>query len=242
MKKIKLFILFSFLAVVLIGCEMGSGKTNQNLSKKEVIEKARDSIKGLNSLNQVTNINLVTTLDDREENQNIELESKMIFDDQQNIESIYTSNVTTKNNLVQTFDFYKGSDGIFANQGTGWETYNGGENYATTYKPILDTFLDVVDDLEMTELDSDYEFKFTGKNGNIFRAVGKPYSINYNGITDDDIDLDIVYIIEKETMLLRQSKVGTKGSLSESNTATINAETTFKDFNTFETIENPANP
>lgn len=221
---------------------MGSGKTNQNLSKKEVIEKARDSIKGLNSLNQVTNINLVTTLDDREENQNIELESKMIFDDQQNIESIYTSNVTTKNNLVQTFDFYKGSDGIFANQGTGWETYNGGENYATTYKPILDTFLDVVDDLEMTELDSDYEFKFTGKNGNIFRAVGKPYSINYNGITDDDIDLDIVYIIEKETMLLRQSKVGTKGSLSESNTATINAETTFKDFNTFETIENPANP
>ncbi len=242
MKKIKLFVLFSFVAVVLIGCEMGDSKTNQTLSKEEVIEKARESINGLDSLNQETNINLVTKLDDLEETQNIELESKMIFDDQKNIDSIYTSNVTTKNDLVQTFDFYKGPDGIFADQGNGWEKYSGGENYATTYKPILDTFLDVVDDLEMTELDSDYEFKFTGRDGNIFRAVGKPYSINYNGITDDEIDLDIVYIIEKKTLLLRQSKIGTKGSLAENNTATINAETTFKDFNTFETIENPANP
>ena len=185
---------------------------------------------------------MVTKLADLEETQNIDLESKMIFDDQKNIDSIHTSNVTTKNDLEQTFDFYKGPDGIFANQGSGWEKYSGGENYATTYKPILDTFLDVVDDLEMKELDSDYEFKFTGRDGNIFRAVRKPYSINYNGITDDEIDLDIVYIIEKETMLLRQSKIGTKGSLAENNTATINAETIFKDFNTIETIENPANP
>lgn len=241
MKKTKIFLVLSFVALFLIGCEAGGGKANQNLNKEEVMEKARKSFTELKSLHQVTNINLITKLDETEEEQNIELESKMIFDNKQNIESIHTKNITTKNELVQTFDFYKGSEGIFANQGSGWEKYTGGENYATTYKPILDTFLEVVDDLEMTELDSDYEFKFTGKNGNIFRAVGKPYSINYNGITDDEIELDIVYLIEKETMLLRESKIGTKGILTENNSAMINADTKFTDFNTLKTIENPTN-
>lgn len=239
MKKLKGMTIISFMALFLIACD--TGESNDNLEKEEVIKKTEESFTELNSIQQLTKLELVYDLENKQDTEKTYIEAEMIYDDQKNIDSIHTKNEITKGNLVQTFEFYKGLDGMYADQGNGWQEFSGGENYSSTYQPVFNSFLAVVNELEMTESDTAYEFNFTGQNGNMYRDVGDPYNISYQGLTDDDINLDIHFLIEKESMLLQHTVIETEGVLDENNTLMIYAETEFSNFNSIDHIENPTN-
>lgn len=237
MKKKKIMMVITFMTLFLVGC--GNGNKNDNLNKKEVITRSQEQFNDLTAIRQNTDINIMIDTEANQDHQIIELESEMIYDEDKNIEQIYTVNKSTTNDQVQTLDFYKGPKGTYSNQGNGWMEHVSGESYSSTYEPILTSFLAIADKMEMTENENQYEFKYTGKDGNVFRKAGEPYSMSYQGVSEDEIELDITYQIDKESMYIYQSEVRTSAKMDENNELTINAKTNFMDFNDVTDIEQP---
>lgn len=234
MRALKEAAALGFLVLFLAGC----GGENENLDKEEVIQKTEDSFAELDSLKQATEIDISMEEADRSSKTDLDFDVEMIYDEEKNIESIRTKTERVQNDVTDTLDFYKGEEGTYANQGMGWQEHNAGESYASTYEPNMDAFLDVADKMEMTESETHYEMHYTGQDGNIFRSVGKPYDIKYTGIQDDDVEVDVTYMIDKETMFIEELTIGTKGEAQGTKIA-IDAHTKFKDMNNVETVEAP---
>lgn len=238
MKRLKIVLFVIMISLFVAGCSGVGATANDKLSKEDVIKKAADSFNNLKSLSQETDINLIFDMIDNQGTQKIELDSEVIYDKKHNPETVLTKTTSVYGDEKTSFDFYKDLESMYINEGDGWVDYNSSENYGTTYKPILDTFLNVANDFEMEETDSSYKFTLTGKNGNIYRTVGTPYNFKYTGIADDDIELDIIYIIEKEDMVLKEMEIKTRGVIDDKNNVSINASTEFDDFNDVK-IEKP---
>lgn len=237
MKKLKIILFVIFVSLFLSGCK--NGESNDKLNKEEVLEKARTSFENLESLNQKSSILLDFDLKDNKSKQNINMNVTMKYDKNKVIETIYTRNETSQDGNSRLLGFYKDSNKAYLNEGTGWTEYKATEDYSTTYKPTLDSFLNTASSMNMTETDSTYEFKFTGKDGNAFRTAGKPYNINYKGIGDDDIQLDLKYVIEKKNMFLQEAYVKTKAVADPENKISIDGRSVFSDFNTIKEVERP---
>lgn len=238
MKRLKIVLFIIMISVFVAGCSGGTGNSNDNLSQDNVIEKAEISFDKLKSTSQESRINLIFDMEDNQDTQEIELDAQVIYDSKHNPETVLTKTKSVFGDEVTSFDFYKDSGSMLINDGQGWVEYNSSENYGTTYKPILDTFLNVAKDFVMEETDTSYKFTFTGKDGNIYRTVGTPYNFQYTGIADDDIELDIIYVIEKENMFLDEMAIKTRGVIDDKNNISINASTDFDDFNEVK-IEKP---
>lgn len=237
MKKIKIILFVIFVSVVLSGCS--KGESNDKLTKEEVLEKSRINFENLESLEQKSKILLVFDLKDDKTEQTINMDVTMKYDKDKNIDNIYTRNETKQDGNSRILGFYKGSDGTFINDGTGWTEYNSPEDYSTTYKPTLDSFLNTANSMNMTETESTYEFKYTGKDGNVFRTAAKPYNINYRGIGDDNIQIDLKYIVNKKNMFLLEADVKTKAVSDPENKISINGRSVFSDFNSIKEIDKP---
>lgn len=237
MKRLKIILFIIMISVFLAGCS--GGNSNDKLSKEDVIEKAKTSFDSLKSISQESKIGLVFDMVNNKDTQEIELDAKVIYDNNHNPETVLTKTTSIYGDEKSSFDFYKDPDNMYINEGNGWVDYNSSENYGTTYKPILDTFLQVAKDFEMEERDNSYKFTFKGKDGNIYRTVGNPYNFTYTGIPDNDIELDIVYIIEKENMFLKEMEIKTRGVVDAENNISISAVTEFDDFNEVKEIEKP---
>lgn len=237
MKKTNLITFLALLTLFLVGC--GNDNKNDNLNKEEVITMAQERFEDLNSVRQSTKIDLVTDMEMEQNTQTIDLEAEMIYDDDKNIEKIYTQNKTTNNDHVQTLDFYKDPAGTYSDQGGGWAEHTSGESYSSTYEPVLSSFLEIVDKMEMAEDETQYTFTYSGKDGNVFRKAGGPYSMSYQGVTEDEIELDITYWINKENMFIHQTEVQTSAQMDADNKITINAKTIFSDFNAVSDVEKP---
>lgn len=238
MKKIKLILFILFISITLVACNLNKD-ANSNLDKEQVIEKTEESFKELKSLNEEVDMVLSGLVEGQQQKQSIEMEVEMIYDDNKDIESIHTKTEVTSNNQTQTMDFYKNPENMYINQGNGWIKFNGQEDYSTTYEPILDSFLTVVEDLDMEEKEEKYIFKYKGKDAKIYRLMGVPYNIEYNGIDNKDIELDLEYSISKENMLLNEIKIKTFGEIDEQNNIEINVDVDFDDFNEIDEIEIP---
>lgn len=237
MKKIKIILFVIFISLLLSGCD--TGESNDKLTKEEVLEKSRINFENLESLEQKSEIFLDFDLKDNKSTQTIDMNVTMKYDENKNIDNIYTRNQTIQDGNSRVFGFYKSSDGAFINDGTGWTEYNSPEDYSTTYKPTLDSFLDTANSMNMTETESTYEFKYTGKDGNIFRTAAKPYNINYRGIGDDNIQIDLKYVVNKENMFLLEADVKTKAVANPENKISINGRSIFSDFNSIKEINRP---
>lgn len=238
MKRLKIILFIIMISVFVAGCSGVGPSQNDKLSKEDVIEKAADSFNNLKSLSQESEINLIFDMVDNQDTQEIELDAQVIYDSNHNPETVLTMTKSTYGDEIISFDFYKDPDSMLINEGQGWVEYSSSENYGTTYKPILDTFLNVAKDFVMEETDNNYKFTFTGKDGNIYRTVGNPYNFQYTGIADDDIELDIIFIIEKRDMFLKEMAINTRGVVDADNNISINAATEFDDFNKVK-IEKP---
>lgn len=236
MKNTKIMMVITFMTLFLVGC----GNKNDNLNKEEVITRSQEQFNDLKAIRQNTEINIMVDTEANQDHQTIDLESEMIYDEDKNIEKIYTKNKTTINDQVQALDFYKDSEGAYSNQGNGWTEHISGESYSSTYEPILKSFLEIANKMEMTENENQYEFNYTGKDGNLFRKAGAPYSMSYQGVSEDEIKLDISYWIDKESMLIHQTEVQTSAQMDENNELKINAKTNFMDFNDVNNIEKPS--
>lgn len=237
MKKLKVILFVIFASLILSACS--KGESNDKLTKEEVLEKSRISFDNLESLEQKSTIVLEFDLKDNKNKQIIDMEVTMKYDENKAIDTIYTRNETIQDGNSRILGFYKSSNGIFTNDGTGWLKYNSSEDYSTTYKPTLDSFLNTAKSMNMTETDSTYEFDYTGKDGNVFRTAAKPYNINYRGISDDNIQIDLKYVIEKKNMFLLEADIKTKAATDPENKISIDGLTTFTNFNSIKEIDRP---
>ncbi len=237
MRRIKLILFVIMISVFIAGCSGGS--SNDNLSKEDVIEKASNSYKNIKSISQETEIVLQFDMVDNKDKQRITLDSEVIYDSKHNPETVWTKSKSVFGEEEVSFDFYKDPSNMYINEGDGWIEYNSNEDYGTTYKPILNTFLESANEFEMEEKDSSYKFTFKGKDGNIYRSVGTPYNLNYSGIPDDEIELDIYFIIEKKDMFLKDMEIQTRGFIDADNSVSINGSTEFDNFNELKEIEKP---
>ena len=237
MKRLKVLLVVLIISVFLVGCS--GSNSNDKLSKEDVIKKTTASFDNLKSISQETNINLVFDLVDNKDEQNIELDAQVIYDSKHNVETVLTKTTSIYGEEKSSFDFYKDPDSMYIDEGDGWVKYRSSENYGTTYKPILDSFIEVGKDFDMVEDDNSYKFTFKGKDGNIYRAVGTPYNFQYGGIPDNDIELDIFFIIEKKDMFLKEMEIKTRGVVDADNSISIGASTEFDDFNEIKEIEKP---
>ena len=237
MKSLKVILFVIFTSLILTGCSKGA--SNDKLTKEEVLEKSRISFDDLESLEQKSTIMLEFDLKDNKSKQIVDMEVTMKYDESKAIDTIYTRNETIQDENSRILGFYKSPDGTFTNDGTGWMKYDSSEDYSTTYKPTLDSFLNTAKSMNMAETDSTYEFDYTGKDGNVFRSAAKPYNINYKGISDDNIQIELKYVIEKKNMFLLESDIKTQAVANPENKISINGLTKFTNFNSIKEIDRP---
>lgn len=238
MKNFKLTLFILFISLFLIACDTDEN-ANDNLEKEEVIEKTENSFEELNSLHQEVDMELISTNNDQEETQNIDMILDLVYDEDKNIVNVHTKTMNTANNQTTELEFYKKDDKAYIKQGDEWTDFNGEESYSTTYEPILDSFLDISEDLEMEENEDEYIFKYEGKDTRIYRIMGLPYNIRYTGIKEKDIELDLEYVISKENMFLDEVTILTLGQIDEQNKIQINVDVDLENFNEEDEIEMP---
>ncbi len=238
MKKLKIVLSVIFVSLVLSACT--KSEANDKLSKEQVLEKARTSFETLNSLKQKTKLLLDIDLKDNKNKQDIDMDATMIYDKNKKVDSIYTKTQTKQDEDSQTLGFYKASNKKYIDEGMGWTEYKEEENYSSTYKPTLDSFLISAKSMDMTETDTTYEFKYKGKDVNLLKSSGKPYNIDYDDLSDaKNVQLELKYVIDKSNMFLKEVDIKTKSVIDPENKISINGSSVFTDFNTITEVKRP---
>lgn len=147
------------------------------------------------------------------------------------ISHIYSITESIQNNIKSKMEFYKVPEATYINQNEIWQEYSGPEKYTSTYKPILDTFLSIFSKFEMIENSNNYTFKFEGKDGDIYRTIAEPFNITFGQLSDNNIELDIEFIIEKENFFIKNFNINAFADYDNNKEAKVKTRVSFEDFN-----------
>lgn len=230
MKNLKMISIILFIAITIVGCNASS---DSNLSKEEVIDKVSGSFEQIDSLSQEVVLELTNDFNNIIDTTRQNLSSILIYGDNGNITHIHSVNELIAQNRRETVEFYKTPENMLINSGLGWQEYLGPEDYRTTYENILNSFISASSEFDMTENTDNYQFTFIGQNGNIFRTIGEPYNLIFNNFPDDDIELDIEFLMNKEDFYISSITIQALGDYGEGNEATILTTVDFYDFNEY---------
>lgn len=220
------------LAVIVTACS-ANVDSNSNLNKEEVIDMASSNFSEIDSLSQEVVLELTNDFNNIVETTIQNLSSVLIYGDNGSITHIHSINEVIAQSRRETVEFYRTPEGMLIDDGFGWQEYIGPEDYSTTYENILNSFISASSEFDMTENNDNYQFTFLGQDGNIFRTIGEPYSLIFNSFPDDDIELDIEFLIDNEEFHISDITIHALGDYGEGNQASILTTVVFYDFNEY---------
>lgn len=238
MRKLKFFTVLIIVSIIIVGCS--SGGTNEGLNKKEVLEKVEAQYKDLKSTSAEAELAIENVVNNASQMITQTIDTKFLYGTEGTITHIHTKqkNVNADNSELNV-EFYKTPEGAYLNDGMLWQKYAGAENYNTTYKPLVESLKEASDKMDMKEEDDHYVFIFKGKDASVYNAVKNPFTINFQGLEPDVIDLDVSYKIKKDTMYLDDVFIGASNLRDEANKSSIEGKIKFFDFNETDDIEIP---
>lgn len=237
MKRLKLFSILLLLSIVIVGCTSGS---NNDLNKEDVLVKVEEQSKDLQSVTAEVDFEIENTANNQSEKLLQNIEAVVLYGKGGTITHTHTKqgNISADNSQ-QNIEFYKTPEVAYLFDGMMWQKYSGSESYATTYKPLMDTLIDSSDELEMKEEDNHYIFSFKGKNPKLYNFVKIPFSISFEGLDENLLDLDVSFKVKKNTMHIEDVLIGASYTLDESNKSSIAGDVKFSKFNETKDIKIP---
>ena len=79
----------------------------------------------------------------------------------------------------------------------------------TSYSNVANSLDKVKQIVEVVELDDHYEVKYAGNgNAEIFRAFEEPFSLTLTGVSIEEAEMDLLFIIDKKTKMIEDVDFG----------------------------------
>lgn len=238
MLKKRFFIVVSFFSLTLAGC--GSVASNDKLDQNEVVEKVKEKEGKVKSVSQKLALTIENRLPQLQNTISQDFESTYLYGNEGVMTHIHTKQINQQNGMEQTLEFYKTPEEAYIFDGQNWQKHTGDENYNSTYKPVLDSFFEAAEKMEMTEEKETYLFQFKGKDEQVFKAVQPVFQINFNQADVSNLDLDIQFEIAKENMALTKANIGAANKMNEDQFSEIKGTMEFYDFDKTKEMEIPA--
>ena len=236
-KKALPFLFFS-VSFILTGC--GSMSANKNLSKGEVIKQTQKEAIDLTSVSEKLTLTIDNDIGNVQQKAEQQFDTVYLYNDGGNLSHIHTQQVNTSpDGNKQELGFYKTPEKAYIFDGNSWQKHNGEENYSSTYKPVLDSFIRATDELTMTEEETHYVFAFEGKNEALFDAVQPIFNIQFNGEFKDNLVSNVSFKLNKENMLLDDVLIEVENDMQDQGKSTVTGIISFYDFNETKDIKIP---
>lgn len=234
MRKFKILPLLLLVAIIAMACSPGN--PNDDLSKDEIVDKAVKDARNLESAAQDVELVIINDLEQGSEELVQNIEAEFMYGGEGTITHVHTLQENDIEGNEQIIEFYKVPEDAYIKTGGMWQKFTGSENYSTTYKPILETLKSSIDYLEVEEEDEHYLLSYKGKDAELFNIIKVPFSIEYPSFDPNNIELDVFFKVEKESMRLVESYFGTEAILDENNRSEVNGAMEFYDFNDIDEI------